>query len=201
MLGIGVPLKLLHEAEGHVCSIELKTGEIYRGKLVEAEDNMNSQMTEITFTGRDGRVQQLETVYIRGSKIRCGWIALLVLCRLQYHRANATRLIHAAVTMSSYLIVTCSRGSGCVMCVYVCVCVGVWAWVCESVTIDYVVLGACWSCDAALVTLRLCDACYMCTTCAVYAVRCGAFLCMLPMCMCARVRVCKHICACLRACM
>lgn len=31
---------------------------------------MNSQMSEITFTGRDGRVTQLETVYIRGSKIR-----------------------------------------------------------------------------------------------------------------------------------
>lgn len=30
-----VPLKLLHEAEGHVVSIELKNGELYRGKLVE----------------------------------------------------------------------------------------------------------------------------------------------------------------------
>lgn len=70
MSGIGVPVKLLHEAEGHIVTVELKTGEVYRGTLMEAEDNMNSQMRDITFTGRDGRVQQLDTVYIRGSKIR-----------------------------------------------------------------------------------------------------------------------------------
>eukprot|EP00053_Salpingoeca_punica_P003891 m.45815 g.45815 ORF g.45815 m.45815 type:complete len:115 (-) comp12478_c2_seq1:170-514(-) len=67
---IGIPIKLLHEAEGHTVTVELKNGEIYRGKLVEAEDNMNSQLTQITFTARDGRVSQLETVYIRGSKVR-----------------------------------------------------------------------------------------------------------------------------------
>lgn len=31
---------------------------------------MNCQMTQITVTYRDGRVTQLENVYIRGSKIR-----------------------------------------------------------------------------------------------------------------------------------
>ena len=36
---IGIPIKLLHEAEGHTVTIELKTGEIYRGKLIEAEDS------------------------------------------------------------------------------------------------------------------------------------------------------------------
>lgn len=49
---------------------ETITGEVYRGKLIEAEDNMNCQMTQITVTYRDGRVAQLENVYIRGSKIR-----------------------------------------------------------------------------------------------------------------------------------
>ena len=63
-------MKLLHEAEGHVCTIELKTGEVYRGKLEHAEDNMNARMSDITYTGRDGRVQQLEFVFIRGSKVR-----------------------------------------------------------------------------------------------------------------------------------
>lgn len=43
---------------------------VYRGKLVEAEDNMNCQMTHITVTYRDGRTANLENVYIRGSKIR-----------------------------------------------------------------------------------------------------------------------------------
>ena len=69
-MSIGVPIKVLHEAEGHIVTCETKTGEVYRGKLVEAEDNMNCQMSDITVTYRDGRVAQLENVYIRGSKIR-----------------------------------------------------------------------------------------------------------------------------------
>lgn len=67
---IGVPLKVLHEAEGHIITVETNTGEIYRGKLIEAEDNMNSQMSGVTVTYRDGRVAQLENIYVRGSKIR-----------------------------------------------------------------------------------------------------------------------------------
>lgn len=47
-----------------------RTGEVYRGKLIEAEDNMNCQMNQITVTYRDGRMASLENVYIRGSKIR-----------------------------------------------------------------------------------------------------------------------------------
>ncbi|PNF36936.1 Small nuclear ribonucleoprotein Sm D3 [Cryptotermes secundus] len=69
-MSIGVPIKVLHEAEGHVVTCETNTGEVYRGKLIEAEDNMNCQMINVTVTYRDGRVAQLENVYIRGSKIR-----------------------------------------------------------------------------------------------------------------------------------
>ena len=69
-MSIGVPIKILHEAEGHIVTLETMTGEVYRGKLVEAEDNMNCQMSSITVTARDGRVSQLEQVFIRGSKIR-----------------------------------------------------------------------------------------------------------------------------------
>lgn len=69
-MSIGVPIKVLHEAEGHIVTCETITGEVYRGKLIEAEDNMNCQMTQITVTYRDGRTSNLENVYIRGSKIR-----------------------------------------------------------------------------------------------------------------------------------
>lgn len=69
-MSIGVPIKVLHEAEGHIVTLETITGEVYRGKLIEAEDNMNCQMTQITVTYRDGRTANLENVYIRGSKIR-----------------------------------------------------------------------------------------------------------------------------------
>lgn len=33
--GLGVPVKLLHESLGHVITVELKTGHLYRGKLAE----------------------------------------------------------------------------------------------------------------------------------------------------------------------
>ncbi|KAG0234313.1 small nuclear ribonucleoprotein Sm D3 [Actinomortierella wolfii] len=69
-MSIGVPIKLLHEAQGHIITIELKTGNVYRGTLFEAEDNMNCQLKDITVTARDGRITQLEQVYIRGSHIR-----------------------------------------------------------------------------------------------------------------------------------
>lgn len=51
-MSIGVPVKLLHESEGHVVTVELKTGEVYRGKLEQAEDNMNLIMTTLMVTKR-----------------------------------------------------------------------------------------------------------------------------------------------------
>lgn len=69
-MSIGIPIKLLHEAEGHVVTLETTAGEVYRGKLVEAEDNMNVQLQNIQVTARDGRTTQSEQVFIRGSMIR-----------------------------------------------------------------------------------------------------------------------------------
>lgn len=60
----------MHEAEGHVVTVELKTGELYRGELFEAEDNWNCQLKDVTATAKDGRVSQLEHIFIRGSRIR-----------------------------------------------------------------------------------------------------------------------------------
>jgi small nuclear ribonucleoprotein D3 len=68
--GLGIPVKLLHEAEGHVVTCELVNGEMYRGKLVEAEDNMNALFVDVQYTDRSGKTSHLESVYIRGSKIR-----------------------------------------------------------------------------------------------------------------------------------
>merc|ERR550519_720374 len=70
MTQIGVPVKIFHEAEGHIVTIETLTGEIYRGKLCDVEDNMNCQLTAVTMTARDGKVSQLEQLFLRGSKIR-----------------------------------------------------------------------------------------------------------------------------------
>ncbi|TPX32456.1 hypothetical protein SmJEL517_g04470 [Synchytrium microbalum] len=67
---IGVPIKLLHESQGHIITLELKTGATYRGKLLECEDSMNVQLRDITVTQRDGRVTKLDQVYVRGSQVR-----------------------------------------------------------------------------------------------------------------------------------
>ena len=78
--GVGIPVKLLHEAEGHVITVcflftllmlgglpsstwidkgsrrplqaELKSGEMYRGELVEAEDSWNVQLKNFTATSK-----------------------------------------------------------------------------------------------------------------------------------------------------
>lgn len=43
-MSLGIPIKVLHEAEGHIITCESSTGEVYRGKLVEAEEHMNLQV-------------------------------------------------------------------------------------------------------------------------------------------------------------
>ena len=58
-MSIGIPIKLLHEAESHIVTIELKSGELYRGTLQEAEDNMNVHLSNCTKTAKDGRVSTL----------------------------------------------------------------------------------------------------------------------------------------------
>ncbi|KAL8242093.1 hypothetical protein R6Q59_012395 [Mikania micrantha] len=67
---LGIPVKLLHEAAGHIVTVELKSGEVYRGSMIECEDNWNCQLENITFTAKDGKVAQLEHIFIRGSKVR-----------------------------------------------------------------------------------------------------------------------------------
>jgi small nuclear ribonucleoprotein D3 len=56
MTSAGVPVKLLHEAEGHPITVELRSSEIYRGTLEAAEDTMNCQLRNVVHTARDGRV-------------------------------------------------------------------------------------------------------------------------------------------------
>jgi small nuclear ribonucleoprotein D3 len=82
------------QLQGHVVTLEITSGVVYRGKLLEgsfrrhhiylhpgglrenadvvatAEDNMNVQLKDITVTARDGRVSHLDQVYIRGSHVK-----------------------------------------------------------------------------------------------------------------------------------
>lgn len=69
-MGEGIPVRLLHEAVPHVVTVETRAGDVYRGTLSNAEDNMNVQLRRATRTHRDGRVTPLEHVFIRGSTVR-----------------------------------------------------------------------------------------------------------------------------------
>lgn len=64
-MSIGVPIKLLHEAENHVVTVELKTGELFRGYLMEAEDTMNIRLDDVNITSRDGKLYNLDQVIIK----------------------------------------------------------------------------------------------------------------------------------------
>ncbi|XP_063931677.1 uncharacterized protein LOC135143703 [Zophobas morio] len=69
-MSIGIPVKLLHESCAFIITLELITGELFRGKLVECQDNFNCRLEGVTYTSRDGRTSKLEHAYVRGSKIR-----------------------------------------------------------------------------------------------------------------------------------
>jgi small nuclear ribonucleoprotein D3 len=79
MSNVGVPIKLLYEAEGMKVTVELKSGEIYRGELLNAEDTMNMTLKDVVRTARNGQVSKIPTVYLRGSGVR--FIALPDLLR------------------------------------------------------------------------------------------------------------------------
>lgn len=66
----GIPIALLHESEGHTVTVELKNGNLYRGHLLQAEDNMNCLLEGVSCTAKTGKSTNLEQVYLRGSSIR-----------------------------------------------------------------------------------------------------------------------------------
>ena len=69
-MSAGGPIEVLHEAEGMEVAVEMKKGQIYRGTLMVAEDNMNCHLNDVTFKARDGQTKPLQQVYLRGSHIK-----------------------------------------------------------------------------------------------------------------------------------
>lgn len=61
---------MLHEAQGHIVTVETTNGELYRGHLANVEDSMNCHLSDVTLTKRDGQVHALQQAFIRGSKVR-----------------------------------------------------------------------------------------------------------------------------------
>lgn len=69
-MSVGVPVKLLHEAETTIVTVEMKTGEVFRGYLREVEDTMNVRLDGANYVRRDGKQESILQVYLRGSHIR-----------------------------------------------------------------------------------------------------------------------------------
>ena len=68
--GVGIPLILLYDAEGSLVTIELKSGEVFRGFLRIVEDSMNVVLAEATRTSDTGKVTRVDSVFLRGAQIR-----------------------------------------------------------------------------------------------------------------------------------
>ena len=79
-----------------------------------AEDNLNISLKDITVTGRDGRVSQLDQVYIRGSMIRFFIVPDMLQNAPMYaffFRLFALRFPSVTATLHSHLTFM-SAGSG-----------------------------------------------------------------------------------------
>jgi len=72
---VGIPIVLLHDAEGAVVTVETKAGVLIRGLLFEAEDQMNVYIKKAVIYDHSGsqggkpRKRKSDQVYLRGPEI------------------------------------------------------------------------------------------------------------------------------------
>ena len=69
---VGIPIVLLHDAEGAVVSVETKNGEIIRGLLFEAEDMMNLYIKNCVvwnYNAIGKKKRKVDQLYLRGKEI------------------------------------------------------------------------------------------------------------------------------------
>lgn len=66
-MGMEVPLKALHEAQGLVVTVETTAGDTYRGCMKEIDDYMNVVLEDVVAVATGMRSVQ---IVLRGSSIR-----------------------------------------------------------------------------------------------------------------------------------
>ena len=68
---LSVPVCFFHECEGLTVTVELRSGEVYRGRASNTEDNFNLHMDHVTVTPArgGGGARTLDKVFVRGSNI------------------------------------------------------------------------------------------------------------------------------------
>ena len=87
---MGIPIVLLHDAEGAVVTVETKRGELIRGLLFEAEDMMNLYIKKAVVLGTTpGAKRKVEQVYVRGTEI-----VFIVLPEMLRHAPMFQRIKH-----------------------------------------------------------------------------------------------------------
>eukprot|EP00938_MAST-03A_sp_MAST-3A-sp1_P005688 g5688.t1 len=67
--GVSIPVVMVHEGEGHVVSVEMKNGYLYRGVMEASEDNWNVLLKNCILTKPNGEKSNVSTVYLRGDQI------------------------------------------------------------------------------------------------------------------------------------
>jgi small nuclear ribonucleoprotein D3 len=87
---VGIPIVLLHDAEGAVVTVETKRGELIRGLLFEAEDMMNLYLKKAVVLGpKPGSKRSVEQIYVRGTEI-----VFIVLPEMLRHAPMFNRIKH-----------------------------------------------------------------------------------------------------------
>jgi len=66
---VGIPIILMHDAEGAVVTVETKAGELIRGLLFEAEDSMNLYLKNAVIHNIHGQKRKVDQIYIRGNQV------------------------------------------------------------------------------------------------------------------------------------
>ena len=67
---IGMPTLLLYEAEGCTALVQTRDGSIYRGVIMEVQDNWNLNMQKVTMkTQNSNEVIPFKMLFIRGAQI------------------------------------------------------------------------------------------------------------------------------------
>ncbi|GIY77545.1 sm domain-containing protein [Caerostris darwini] len=74
MNDVGVPVSLLKEFVNKTITVDTHNGEIFTGTLVDAQDNLSMNLEDVNTTFASGHTTNMESVYIKGHKIR--YIAL-----------------------------------------------------------------------------------------------------------------------------
>eukprot|EP00561_Arcocellulus_cornucervis_P005456 CAMPEP_0185813826 /NCGR_PEP_ID=MMETSP1322-20130828/12480_1 /TAXON_ID=265543 /ORGANISM="Minutocellus polymorphus, Strain RCC2270" /LENGTH=171 /DNA_ID=CAMNT_0028510527 /DNA_START=100 /DNA_END=613 /DNA_ORIENTATION=- len=87
---VGIPIVLLHDAEGGVVTVETKRGELIRGLLFEAEDQMNLYIKNAIVTDPTGKVKRkVDQLYLRGPEI-----VFIVIPNMLVHAPMFQRIKH-----------------------------------------------------------------------------------------------------------